>query len=357
MAELRKTPQDGLELDPADADMSVNQPLGEMAIETGALFRQAMEQTRMAITIVDVHVPDTPIIYTNRAFTELTGYEREDAVGINCRFLQGVDTDPAAVRAIRAAVEEERVAVVEILNYRKDGSAFWNSLHVGPVYDEAGRLTHYYGSQWDVTDIVQKRRRIRLQDDVAEELQHRTRNLFNVIGAIVRLSGRDEPGAEAVVDKIVDRLTALSRAHEVSIAKSRGPGGTADLHEAVTTILGPYRTEEDRRIALSGEMVQLPPEAVTPLSLVLHELATNALKYGAFSVPDGAVTVSWTKAKGTLTLVWQEAGGPETEEPSALGMGSKIIDGVLRGVGAKLAADWRPGGLVATVTIRLDRDG
>ena len=357
MTKTRQSRQDGFELDPADADTSANQPLADMAIGTDTLFRQAMEQTRMAISIVDACAPDMPIIYTNRAFTELTGYDREEVVGRNCRFLQGAETDPAAVAAIRAAIEAERVEVIELLNYRRDGLAFWNSLHIGPVYDEAGRLTHYYGSQWDVTDIVEDRRRMGLQDDVAEELQHRTRNLFNVIGAIVRLSGRGETDAEAVVDKIVNRLTALSRAHEVSVAKGRGPGGTADLREVAATILGPYRTGGDRRVSLSGDAVRLPREGVTPLSLALHELATNALKYGAFGAPDGEVAVSWTARDGTLALVWAETGGPPAAAPTDLGMGSRIIDGVLGGIGGELATDWREGGLVATLTMPLDRDG
>ena len=352
---LEQVEQHGMELNPDDAqDEGVNADLTELPIETSSLFRQALEQTRMAVAITDPHQPDDPIIYVNRAFCELTGYDRDEAVGRNCRFLQGPGTDPDHVAAVRKALDEREVRVVEMLNYRKDGSTFWNSLHVGPIHNDAGELTHHYGSQWDVTDLVRKRERIALQEDVAEELRHRTRNLFGVMISIARLSARGESDVGEVIARIERRLRALGHAQEVSIAGS-GRSGASDLHDLVGAILRPYHTEGRRRVVLSGEMVEVRREAVTPIGLVLHELATNALKYGAFSAAEGTVAIEWGREEDGLRLTWTERGGPAVSEPGAqeVGTGSRLIDGVLRTIGGRLDCDWAPGGLRATLSMPL----
>ncbi len=117
----------------------------------GELKERALAAAGEGITIADARLPDVPLIYVNRAFERLTGYSREEALGSNCRFLQGAETDPRAAAAIRAAIGERRGCQVEILNYRKDGSPFWNRLTITPVSDDAGAVTHFIGIQADVT--------------------------------------------------------------------------------------------------------------------------------------------------------------------------------------------------------------
>ena len=356
--EMRSTPQEGLELDPQDHDSSANVDVATLGLKTSTLFQQALEQTRMAIAISDPHRPDCPMIYVNQAFLELTGYERDECVGRNCRFLQGAETDDAAVQMIRDALEGRTVEVVEILNYRKDGSKFWNALHVGPVYDDAGNLTHYYGSQWDVTDLVEKRTKLALQMEVAEELQHRTKNLFGVISSIINLSSRGVgEEARALADKIRARVTALGDAHSISISEGRNSGVASDLHDLVAKILTPYQEEGRERVILSGPIIQVPRNAVTPVGLMLHELATNAVKYGALSHSGGKVTIAWERVGDRLQLTWTEEGGPKVTEPEASGMGSRMMDAVLRTIGASIDYDWPPTGLSATLEMGLDPEG
>lgn len=103
------------------------------------------------VTIADALLPDRPLIYVNEGFERVTGYPATEVLGRNCRFLQGPDTDPEAVERIRAAIAREREWVEEILNYRRDGTPFWNRLSITPVRDESGEVTHFIGIQSDVT--------------------------------------------------------------------------------------------------------------------------------------------------------------------------------------------------------------
>lgn len=116
-----------------------------------ALKDRALDVAAEGVTIADARQPDRPLIYANQGFTRITGYSVSEVTGRNCRFLQGPHTDPGAARDIREAIQAERECVVEILNYRKDGSTFWNRLSITPVRDESGRATHFIGVQSDVT--------------------------------------------------------------------------------------------------------------------------------------------------------------------------------------------------------------
>jgi PAS domain S-box-containing protein len=115
------------------------------------LKNRALTTCAEGVTIADATQPDCPLIYVNRGFEKLTGYSATETCGTNCRFLQGRDTDPAAVEEIRRAVKEKRECVVEILNYRKSGEQFWNRLSITPIYDKQGTVTHFIGVQSDVT--------------------------------------------------------------------------------------------------------------------------------------------------------------------------------------------------------------
>ena len=116
-----------------------------------ALKDRALDVAAEGITIADARMADRPLIYVNEGFERLTGYSVAETLGRNCRFLQGPGTDPVAVAEIRAAVDEKRACVVEILNYRRDGTPFWNRLSITPVRDGVGEVTHYIGIQSDVT--------------------------------------------------------------------------------------------------------------------------------------------------------------------------------------------------------------
>ena len=126
---------------------------------------RAMDEAPVGITISDPTREDNPLVYTNDRFTALTGYEEREAVGRNCRFLQGEGTDPERITEIREAIDAERPAQVELRNYRKDGTEFWNRVTVAPIRDDAGELANFVGFQEDVTDRKERERALQRERD------------------------------------------------------------------------------------------------------------------------------------------------------------------------------------------------
>lgn len=120
--------------------------------ERGNIFFAAVEMTRMPMLITDPRQDDNPIVFANGAFVDLTGYAEADIVGRNCRFLQGPDTDRNTVAELRQAVEQQRAVAVDILNYKADGTPFWNALFFGPIFDQDGQLLYFFASQMDITE-------------------------------------------------------------------------------------------------------------------------------------------------------------------------------------------------------------
>ena len=123
----------------------------ETLVEQLLLKDRALASAAEGITIADALAPDRPLIYANEGFCRLTGFSVEETIGSNCRFLQGPDTDPASIKEIRDAIAEERYCEVELVNYRKDGTSFWNHLSITPVRNDVGQTTHFVGVQSDVT--------------------------------------------------------------------------------------------------------------------------------------------------------------------------------------------------------------
>ncbi len=140
-------------------------------------FAAAVRATRMPMIITDPHQTDNPIILVNDAFCRLTGYDREELIGRNCRFLQGPQTSPADVRAIRNAIRARRPIELEILNHKKNGEVFWNKLLVSPVFDETGELTFFFASQFDVTFERTTRSEFRIKSQEFEALAENVSHL------------------------------------------------------------------------------------------------------------------------------------------------------------------------------------
>jgi PAS domain S-box-containing protein len=180
--------------------------------DTLLLRERALQATTVSVTICDARLPDSPIVWVNKAFTALTGYLAEDVIGRNPRFLQGSGTDPGAVAEMRRSVLDHQPSVITLLNYRADGSSFWNSVSTAPVFDADGDVIGYIGVQVDVSESVLARleREERLRDEhnarlIAEKAQ-RTLTLLSDVNA--RLITCFELGAAmtALADVLVPRF-------------------------------------------------------------------------------------------------------------------------------------------------------
>jgi two-component system, NarL family, sensor histidine kinase UhpB len=180
------------------------------------LLERAVTASTNSIVITDPNLPDDPLVFVNPAFEETTGYTAEEAIGRNCRFLQGEDHDQPAIAELRGAVREGRQRTVVLRNYRKDGTLFWNELSIYPVRDEDGRLTNFLGIQNDVTD------RIRAEEVLAEirraERRRIARDLHDIVlqdlsGALqsLRLTDLRAKGSGMALD-LGEELAALGRA-------------------------------------------------------------------------------------------------------------------------------------------------
>jgi len=219
----------------------------------GGVFFAAIEMTRMPIILTDPRQADNPIVFTNNAFLDLTGYDLEEVLGRNCRLLQGAQTDRAVVDQLRTAIAERRAVSVELLNYRRDGSPFWNGVFIGPVYDEAGELLFFFASQLDVSPRREAEAHA-LQSQKMEAIGQLTAGLahdFNNLLQVVHGS------LELMAVKREDER-AFKRYHEAAMtAAQRGTKLTAQLLSfARRSRLEPRRIEISSLISSVVELLE-----------------------------------------------------------------------------------------------------
>ncbi len=204
--------------------------------DTLLLRERALQATTVSVIICDARLPDSPIVWVNKAFTTTTGYRPEDALGRNPRFLQGADTDPAAVNEMRQSIRGERSSMVTLLNYRADGSSFWNSVSTAPVPDDDGNVIGYIGMQVDATDrvIAQREHEERLRDEhtarLAAEKAQRTLSLLSDVNDRLLSAFKLPEAMQALADLLVPRF-ADGCAIDLAVASRAG----RDLPERVAT--------------------------------------------------------------------------------------------------------------------------
>ena len=230
---------------------------------------------------------------------------------------------------------------------RPDGELRWCIGSAAASVGADGRIARVSGVIIDITDRKEAEER---QGLLAREVDHRARNALAVVQSIVRLTRAKT--VDGYVGAVEGRIRALSRAHML-LSQSRWQG--ADLSRLVEEELAPYRTTEDERIVASGPKLVLHPAAAQTLALALHELATNAAKYGALSTPSGTVDLSWTlrtaDGERLLTVVWRESGGPRSRRPETTGLGTALIE---KGIPeATVSRDFGSEGMVCTLELSL----
>lgn len=219
---------------------------------------------------------------------------------------------------------------------RMQGDGPWRWVRSFARYDEAGPQSLWYGVTEDIDDRKQAEAARAL---LMREIDHRSRNILSVVQALVRMTPRTD--VESYARAVEERIVALAGAHNL-LASSHWRG--TDLQALLEQELRPYQGH----YRLSGAPVRLRPELVQPLALVAHELATNAAKYGALSVPHGCVSVTWRLDAEALAVEWMERDGPAPAAPKRKGFGGALIAG---SVGGDLSYDWAAEGLTVRFTL------
>ncbi|MGE5501913.1 MAG: HWE histidine kinase domain-containing protein [Ignavibacteriales bacterium] len=312
--------------------------------ETNARLRLAMDAGRMAVWDVDVVTGDLV------ASPELN------------RLLDFPDGKPLSVRELRARylpnegnrVREganaalargERYFEVEFRYRWRDGSIHWMQLRAEIIHAEGLAPLRVLGVLLDITDRKEAEERLKL---LAREVDHRANNLLAVAQAAVRLSEADTVGE--LKETIEGRIRALAHAHNL-LSRSRWTG--ANLKQLVSEELKPYLAED--KVDIHGPSVVLRPEAAQSIAMVIHELCTNATKYGAFKAAEGKVSVEWRLEDGALKLVWSESGASDVKKPTRRGFGVGMVVRAMAQLKGQASFDWRPEGLVCEITLPAER--
>jgi two-component sensor histidine kinase len=227
---------------------------------------------------------------------------------------------------------------------RPNGEVRWCTGTAAASFDESGRLIWLSGV---TADITERKRAEERQILLAGEVDHRARNVLAVVQSIMRLTRADS--IDDYIAALDGRIGALSTAHRL-LAGSRWEG--ADLNRLVEEEFAPYRAAGNARVLARGPVVLLSPATAQTIALALHELATNAAKYGALSTDPGRVELTWRTEPGKLELIWGESGGPEITPPNRRGYGSRaIVAGIERQLGGFVNFDWQATGLRCTLRV------
>lgn len=464
-------------------------------------FASAGRASKTPMLITNPRQAGNPIVFANDAFLKLTSFDRAEIIGRNCRFLQGPETNPDDVKRLDAAIAARTSIELELLNYRKDRTTFWNRIFVSPVFGSDGELTYWVASQCDVT--LERERVARLEQDrsaletavvrhVAElqaseqrlrlalqagrlgawvrdletghmimsdsckeyygrprdaaftyeemlasvhpddrerrdaalaaaiandtpydieyriltpsgeerwlnvraqtnygadgtpvsfigvtqdvtdrrraddhrallthELSHRVKNSLAMVQAVVNQTLRRASSLEEADETLSARIQALSTANDLLI---NGGWETASMRALLDRTLAPFGIAEGTTFHLEGPDIRLSPRIAVALSLSLHELATNASKYGALSRPGGCVRLHWSvedeRRPRDLRFTWTETGGPPVVQPTQSGFGTKLIQRLLAlEAGGNADIAYRAEGIVFTaVTPLADRN-
>jgi PAS domain S-box-containing protein len=256
----------------------------------------------------------------NPGAERLFGYTAEEMIGRSITTIIPPDRrheEPTILERVR---QGKRVGHYDTIRRRKDGTLVDVSLTVSPVRDASGRIV---GASKIARDISERKRAEERQELLTRELHHRTQNLFTVIQSVVSRSFVGKRSVAEAESTVLSRLASLAQTHALLAERE---WQCADLAELSRTELRPYAD----RVTIEGPNVMLSPQAAQMFALALHELATNAVKYGALSNLAGRVEVKWSVVKPNghrlFAFSWQERGGPPVTPPSDKGFGSAILE-------------------------------
>ena len=304
------------------------------------------------------------IMSWNRGAENLFGYKADEVVGKSVTLLTPPgrpDEEPEILERIKRG---ETVGLYETVRQRKNGTPIEISLKVSPIKMRSGEVV---GASTIMHDITERKRAQERQELLLREMSHRVTNVLAVANGLVALSAASATDPKAMAKAIQERLTAFTRAHELTRPGLMG-GDIAEsqrttLQKLIEVVVAPYAGFETLGgrscVEIEGEDVAISGTAVTGMALVLHEFTTNAAKYGALSTPAGRVQVRCERTAEEFVLVWSEMGGPPIDgQPKTVGFGGILAQRTVKGqFGGELTYQWNPAGLVIRMRLPLHRLG
>jgi PAS domain S-box-containing protein len=341
--------------------------------DRGNIFFAAVEMTRMPMVITDPRQPDNPIVFCNGAFLDLTQYKEDDVVGRNCRFLQGPQTDRGTVDEVRKAVAEQRAVAVDVLNYKADGTPFWNALFIGPIFDQDGQLLYFFASQMDITERhTSQESQLQAQKmeaigQLTAGMAHDFNNLLQVINGnleVALISLEKPDAARAALERaqraamragrLTQQLLTFARKQRLEPRPVNINNLVVEFSEMLVRTLG---DKVDLRLDLRPGLPQCHLDP-THLEMALLNVLINARD----ALPDGGqVTVGTAIVRGeeripyvVLCVVDKGAGMPPevlqratepffTTKGPGTGLGLAMVHGFVQQSQGRLEIDSKPG--------------
>jgi PAS domain S-box-containing protein len=338
------------------------------AVLTDALELMAIEQDRrtlevnawLAAIIADSDdaiiskTLDGTITSWNRGAEKLFGFTSNEAIGHPITLIIPHERWTEEDVILGKVSSGERIDHFETVRRTKAGDLIDVAVTVSPVRRPDGTIM---GASKILRDITERNRSSERQSLLLREMNHRIKNLFALVGGLVAMSARTSSTVQELANKLDGRISSLARAHGLTLT-----GTTENLVRDVSTtlsnllyaILEPYADHCEIRSV--GNDIPLSGNALTSVALLLHELATNAAKYGSLSLDGGSLAVAVSHAADMIELIWTETGGPPpVSEPLHEGFGTKLEQASLRSFSGEIKREWKPTGLVISLSIPADR--
>jgi PAS domain S-box-containing protein len=284
----------------------------------------------------------------NKGAEQIYGYSAEEMIGKSIRTLIPSDRQDEEEDIIARISRAEQVNNYETVRLCRDGTEVDVSVTVSPIFDSAGNIV---GASKIAHDISNRKKAEAREQLLMREVDHRAKNMLTLVQIIARQTAAND--AETFAQRFDERILALSASHDV-LVNSRWQN--VPLEELVRSQLAHFQDIFGARIKLSGPSLPITAPAAQAIGMALHELATNAGKYGALSNDEGTIEIAWQLDKDEVSrpgflMDWTEMGGPKIEKPSRSGFGSTVIDQILSAsIEGEVSLDWRPTGLVCHVS-------
>lgn len=302
-------------------------------------------------------LPDGYHDYFNSRWYDFTGVPTGSTDGEGWNGMFHPDDQERAWQRWRHCLTTGEPYEIEYRLRHHSGEYRWTLGRAMPMHGPDGNIVRWIGT---CTDIHETKEVAAQNEILTRELAHRIKNIFAVIGGLIGLSARQDSSQKEFARELQERVAALGRAHEFVRPHSShsAPEDLPELlHGVLRAILSPYPALAEGRITVAGDDIAIDDRGATPMALLIHELATNASKYGALSVPNGLVRVSTRAAEEVLELRWEESGGPIIEgPPEHTGFGTKLSElSIVQQLGGTIQRDWHPEGVAVICEVKLRR--